>query len=101
MPVQLPTKITPQNLDALAVHIRETADALAAQADIMRVHKFEEIEVTAWQQTARGRKFIDAFLTVMRDSIAKARSARGDLPPLPATGRKKRVPESGKKRPAK
>jgi hypothetical protein len=102
MAKKLPTKIRPEHLDAFADHVTETATALKAQAEVMRVHHFDEIEVGAWQQTARGRKFIDAFLTIMRDAIAQARSDRGDLPPLPFTGRKKKdVPDSGKKRPGK
>lgn len=101
MPVQHRTKITPDNLDALAKQIQEAGISFQAQAELMRGDNLAEINVVAWQQTARGMRFIDSFLSLVRDAIAEARSERGDLPPLPSNGRKKRVPESPRKRPGK
>jgi hypothetical protein len=102
MPVQKPVTITPENLEALAEHIVETADSLKAQAELMRGAKFETVKILAWQQTGRGVIFIDKCLTACREAMAQARVARGDLPPLPDMGRKKKaVPESNGKRPGK
>lgn len=90
MPVQLPTSIKPEHLEGIAKHIAESADALRAQAEIMRDVGLETMDVFAWQQTATGMRFIDSFLSTVRDAIAQAKADRGDIPPLPETIRKRR-----------
>jgi hypothetical protein len=102
MPKKLLTDITPEHLDGIARHVEEFAGNCRAIAATMRGNSHDTIPVSGWQQTGKAVGNLDAFVSAMRDGLAIARQARGELPPLPPSQKAKNgVPESRKKRAGK
>ena len=74
-------RYTPQNRESLcktAKAMKENALLLEVIAASMEDEKFDELQVTNYDQLRRGMEFLDNFCAAARAALRQARIERGD-----------------------
>jgi hypothetical protein len=89
MPKQLTAEHTPESLEAMAGALEEFAASIRVQAERLKLHNIERLEVANADQRKRGMVFIESFVSAVVKALRETREERGDFQPNGHTPPKK------------